>query len=252
MNSSEHATKNRAYWERISEEYQTRHADFIGRPEPRWGVWQLPEAELQVLGEVAGKDILELGCGAAQWSILLAARGASVTGLDISSAQLAHARRLIAGAGAGVPLVQASAEAVPLRDAAFDVVFCDYGAMTFTDPYLSVAEAARVLRSDGLFAFSHGSPLLDCCWRTEADHVGRTLENDYFSLRRFEDPDGSVSFQLPYGEWIRVFRRHGLLVEDLIEPRPPEGAVSTYRTAEDHAWARRWSAEIIWKLRKTG
>ncbi len=37
-----------------------------------WGVWRIPETELGVLGDVSGLDVLELGCGAAQWSIALA------------------------------------------------------------------------------------------------------------------------------------------------------------------------------------
>ena len=72
--SSSDALRNRAHWDRTSDEYQQRNAAFIGRPEPRWGMWQLPESELGVLGDVAGKDVLELGCGAAQWAILLAQR----------------------------------------------------------------------------------------------------------------------------------------------------------------------------------
>jgi SAM-dependent methyltransferase len=89
---SDRALVNRAYWDRTSDEYQDRHREFIGRPEPRWGVWQIPEVELQVLGDVEGKDVLELGCGAAQWSILLAKQGARPVGLDNSERQLEHAR----------------------------------------------------------------------------------------------------------------------------------------------------------------
>ena len=63
-----------------------------------WGVWQIPEAELHVLGDVDGRDILELGCGAAQWSIALAQAGARPVGLDLSDRQLEHARRLDRGA----------------------------------------------------------------------------------------------------------------------------------------------------------
>jgi SAM-dependent methyltransferase len=252
MPLSEHARRNRAFWDRISDEYQTKHADFIGRPEPRWGVWQIPEDELRVLGDVAGKDVLEFGCGAAQWSILLAQRGARPVGLDNSQKQLEHARRLMAGAGVHFPLVHASAEDVPLPDASFDIVFCDYGAMTFTDPNKSVPEAARLLRPGGLFAFSHVSPIMDLCWSVEDDHIDRMLVNDYFTMRRFEDPDGSVTFQLPYGEWVRLFCRHGLILEDLVEPRPLEDAISTYRSESDHAWALRWPSECIWKTRKTG
>jgi SAM-dependent methyltransferase len=199
---------------------------------------------------VAGKDVLEFGCGAAQWSILLARQGARPVGLDNSERQLEHARRLMAAAGARFPLVHASAEDVPLPDASFDIVFCDFGAMTFTDPYRSVPEAARLLRPGGLFAFSHVSPLMDLCWAVSEDHVGRELVNDYFTLRRFEGPDGSVTFQLPYGAWIRLFRTQRLLVEDLIELQAAEGATSTYRSQEEYEWARRWPSDVIWKLRK--
>lgn len=58
-----------------------------------------------------------------------------------------------------------------------------------------------------------------------------------------------MNFYLGYGDWIRLLRANGFEVEDLIEVRPPEGAVprSPFVTAE---WARRWPAEEIWKARK--
>jgi hypothetical protein len=55
---------------------------------------------------------------------------------------------------------------------------------------------------------------------------------------------------LPYGEWIRLFRANGLVVEDLVELRPPEGATTTYTEFTSYEWARRWPAEQIWKVRK--
>ena len=73
MTSSSDAARNRTAWDRRSDDYQQRHGAFIGRDEPGWGMWRIPETELQVLGDVAGRDVLELGCGAAQWSILLPA-----------------------------------------------------------------------------------------------------------------------------------------------------------------------------------
>src|SRR4029453_4027270 len=108
--SSSDAERNRAYWDRTSDDYQDRHAEFIGRPEPRWGVWELPEAELDVLGDVGGKDVLELGCGAAQWSILLAQWGARVVGLDNSPRQREHARAALTAACLELPFVPAGAE----------------------------------------------------------------------------------------------------------------------------------------------
>jgi SAM-dependent methyltransferase len=214
-------------------------------------MWQLPESELQVLGDVAGKDVLELGCGAAQWAILLAGRGARMVGLDNSARQLEHARALMAAAGVDFPLVHSSAEQVPLPDASFDVVFCDHGAMTFSDPYLTVPEAARLLRPGGLFAFSHSTPLALLCWSAETETVERRFQRGYFGMHRFDELDDEpVEFNLPYGEWIRLFRSSGLRVEGLIEVRPPEGAESTYRSPEESEWARSWPMEEIWRCVK--
>lgn len=253
MSSSElsgHAARNREFWDRQSDSYQEEHGEHIGRPEPRWGLWQLPEDELRILGDVRDKDVLELGCGAAQWSILLARRGARVVGLDNSARQLEHARRLMDSAGVDFPLVHASAESVPLPDESFDVVFADHGANRFSDPYRFVPEAARLLRPGGLLAFSGSTPFEALCWKEPGGPMGTALQRDYFGLHRLEEEDGAVEFELPYGEWIRLFRSSGLLVEDLVEIRPPEGASSSYRSEAETAWARRWPMEQIWKVRK--
>ncbi len=214
-------------------------------------MWQLPESELGIIGEVSGKDVLELGCGAAQWSILLAERGARVVGLDNSARQLEHARRLTAAAGVEFPLVHASADDVPLPDQSFDVVFCDHGAMTFADPYRAVPEVARLLRPGGLLAFSHSTPLAMCCLDEQAETIATRLVRPYFGMHRFAElSDEPVEFNLPYGEWIRLFRENHFRVEALTEVRPPEGAKTTYRTDAETEWARSWPMEEIWKCRR--
>jgi SAM-dependent methyltransferase len=247
---SDSVARNRAFWDRASDDYQERHREFIGKAEPRWGMWQIPESTLKVLGEVEGKDVLELGCGAAQWSIALARLGARPVALDNSERQLEHARTLMGEAGVEFPLVRAPAEHVPLESESFDVVFCDHGALTFADPYATVPEVARLLRSDGLFAFSHSTPFSWLCWNDETDTIEPRLHRAYFDMHRFDQPDVPAEYNLPYGEWIRVFRANGLYVEALVEIRPPEGAESTYRTREETAWARSWPMEEIWTCRK--
>jgi SAM-dependent methyltransferase len=249
---SDEALRNREFWDRQSDEYQERHREFINRPELRWGIWQIPESELNVLGDVADKDMLELGCGAGQWSILLAKQGARPVGLDNSARQLEHARMLMADAGVDFPLIHASGEDVPLPDDRFDVVFCDHGAFTFADPYRTVPEAARLLRSDGLLAFSHLSAIALICQNPNDDVVEPQLHHDYFGLHKLDDEGEVVSYQLAYGEWIRLFRANGFVVEDLIEPRPAPNASSTYWSDAERDWARRWPSESIWKARKTG
>ncbi len=248
MKSPDPSPRNRAAWNASSDEYQSSHARTLADAPEAWGVWRNPEDELGVLGELAGRDVLELGCGAAQWSIALAGRGLRPVAFDLSDRQLGHARRLRSDAGVDFPLVQANAEALPFAAESFDVVFCDHGAMSFARPEPTVAEVARVLRPGGLFAFSHASALLELCWDEHAKVVDERLHMSYFDLYEVEDGT-KVSYQLPYGDWIRLFRRNGFLVEDLIELRPPEDAETTYGEYVSIAWARRWPAESLWKLR---
>src|SRR3954462_6775133 len=169
---TEHEARNRAMWDDYSDEYQAKHGDHLAASGGvAWGTTQIPESELRVLGDVAGKDVLELGCGAAQWSIGLAKLGARPIGIDLSERQLQHARRLQEAAGVSFPVIRASAENVPLRDSTFDIVFCDHGAMTFADPYRTVPEASRLLRSGGLFAFNHHTPIEAIAWPLDGDRV---------------------------------------------------------------------------------
>ena len=246
-----HVRKNRRDWDRTSDEYQREHAPQLNRWDRlAWGTWGIPESKLNVLGNVEGKQMLEFGCGGGQWSITLARLGGRPVGMDLSARQLEHAKLLMAEAGVSFPLVNADAERTPFAGESFDIVFCDHGAATFADPYRSVPEAARLLRPGGLFAFNIESPIHFVCWNEEIERVDDRLHLDYFGMRRWEDRE-SVNFQLPQGEWIRLFRANGFEVEDLIEPRPPANARTTYPDFSPLEWARRWPGENIWKLRKT-
>jgi SAM-dependent methyltransferase len=248
---SDHERHNRAFWDDDADDYQAAHADDLAVPRT-WGVWRIPESELQVLGDVSGLDVLEYGCGGARWSVELAEDGARVVALDQSQGQLRHARALVEAEGAvGVTLVCASGEAVPLADGSFDLVFCDHGAMSFCDPDRSVPEVARLLRPGGRLVFSHTTPWPYLAWNFERERVTRRLRRPYFGMRRFADGgrEGTVDFQLPYGDWIRCFRRHGFVVEDLIELRAPERARTSFADF-DARWARRWPAEQVWVVAK--
>lgn len=238
----EHVEANRAAWNARADEYQRKHGQFLRGD--AWGTWQIREAELGLLGDVAGKDVLELGCGAARFSIVLAARGAYCVGLDYSERQLEHARSL----GADFPLIHAAAEDVPLPDASFDVIFSDHGALSWGDPSRVVPEVGRLLRPRGLLVFNVTSPFARMCLDEEAGHQIDELLRPYFGLRRIDEGDGAATYNLGYGEWIRLLLANGLAVEGLVEPQPPEGATTTYGIPVE--WAKRWPAECIWVARK--
>jgi SAM-dependent methyltransferase len=214
-----------------------------------WGFWRIPESKLRALGAPRGRDFLEIGCGAARWSIALAGKGARAVGLDLSRAQLAHGARLLPRSGARVSLVRGDAERLPFRAASFDVVFCDWGAMTFCDPNLTVPEAARVLRPGGRLVFATSSPLRNLAQDRRTGRISPKLRYDYFGMHRI-DYRGEVNFQLPYGEWIRLFSAHGFVVESLTETQPRRRVRTPYLGPSESAWARHWPLESIWQVRR--
>jgi SAM-dependent methyltransferase len=251
--SSAHERRNRAFWDADADDYQAAHAaDLRSDRACAWGVWRIPESEVQALGPVQGLDVLEYGCGAAQWSIGLGGDGARPVGLDQSRAQLRHARRLQAEHGVTFPLVAASGEATPLAGASFDLVFGDHGVMSFCDPAATVPEVARLLRPGGRLVFSKTTALVYLTFDWDDDRQDTRLRTDYFGMRLFDSGEGTVDFQIPYGEWVRTFRRHGLSVEDLIELQAPARATTTYAEFVPADWARRWPAEEIWVVRREG
>jgi SAM-dependent methyltransferase len=112
-----------------------------------------------------------------------------------------------------------------------------------------VPEVARILRPGGRFVFDIASAFHYLCWDDDAEAPAERLQRDYFGMRRWAEE--SVDFQLPYGEWIRSFRANGLEVEDLIELHLRRTHTS-YPWFAPLEWARRFPAENVWKLRRTG
>ena len=114
--------RNIADWTKSNAAYtDARAPEAWASEEITWGVFGVPEAELGAIGDVAGLDVVELGCGTAYFSAWLAKRGARPVGVDPTPAQLATARRMQTETGIEFPLVEAAAEAVPLPDASFDL-----------------------------------------------------------------------------------------------------------------------------------
>ena len=238
--------RNRELWNAKSDSYQAAHGTSLSERALAWGVWRIPESELHVLDPVEGRDILELGCGAAQFTLALAGAGARAVGIDFAERQLSH----VGEAPRRAALVVGSALDLPFPAGSFDTVFCDHGAMSFAPPERALAEASRVLRHGGLLAFCMSTPIRDICWDDGIDGVSSSLAIDYFDLHSLEDEDGTTCYQLPYGDWIRLFRRHSFEVEDLVELQAPEQALTTYSDYVPAEWARRWPSDHIWKVRK--
>ncbi|MDP9498029.1 MAG: class I SAM-dependent methyltransferase [Actinomycetota bacterium] len=234
----ESAGANRRWWDAEAADYQAEHGGFLGDADLLWCPEGLREADAHLLGDVSGRDVLEMGCGAAQGARWLVRAGARVTAFDVSGGQLAQARRLDARTGTPVRrLVQADAQVLPFRDAAFDVVASAFGAVPFVADSAGVArEVARVLRRGGLFVFSVTHPTR-WVFRDDPGPDGLVVQQSYFDRTPYVEVDDTgaatyVEHHRTLGDRVRDLAGAGLVLEDLVEPEWPEG--------HDRVWGQ-WS-----------
>ena len=254
MSHAEDTRRNVDVWTKANAEYTDRKArESWAKEEIDWGMFSGPESEIGALGEVADKDVVELGCGTAYFSAWLAKRGARVTGVDPTPAQLETARRMQQEFDLHFALIEAGAEDVPLPDASFDLAVSEYGASIWADPEQWIPEAARLLRPDGRLVFLCNSTLSILCSPDEGKVEERLLRS-HADLGRIEWPgeDEGVNYHLTHGEMIRVLTQNGLQIEALHERLAPESTTEhEYYDFIPAPWARRWPAEEIWVARRS-
>ena len=253
MADPDYVARNRSTWNRNAPQYASWARRGWERTEPQWGIWHIPESEVGLLRNVADRDVLEAGCGTAYVSAWAARLGARPVGIDNSPAQLATARRMQGQFDMDFPLVHGIAEKLPFADESFDLVISEYGAAIWSDPYLWIPEAARVLRANGELAFLGNSLLLTLCMPDDDEDlpVAAELLRDYFGLHRIDWPNETdgVEFHLGFGDWIRLFRANGLEILDFVELQAPEAAETRYDFV-DAEWAHRWPSEQVWRVKK--
>jgi ubiquinone/menaquinone biosynthesis C-methylase UbiE len=253
---TDYLERNRRAWTKANEEYtDARAREAWAAEEITWGMFGPSDSELGVLGDVSGKDVIELGCGTAYFGAWLARRGAQVTGVDLTPAQLETARRMSEETGISIDLIEANAEDVPLPDESFDLALSEYGASIWCDPYKWIPEATRLLRPGGELVFLCNSMLCILCSPDDPDGtVGEQLRRPQFGTHRFEwKGEEGVDFHLGHGDMLRLLRDTGLDVEGLWEIQASDAAKDhSYYDFVSAEWARKWPAEEIWKARKRG
>jgi SAM-dependent methyltransferase len=201
---------------------------------------------------VAGLCVAELGCGTAYVSAWLRRAGARPIAIDPTPSQLRIAHRMQEETGVRFPLIRAAGEHVPLPNESVDLVISEYGAAIWADPELWIAEAARILRPGGELVFLGNSTLVILCAPDdETEPVPPTLRRPLRGMYRVSWPDDpTVEFHLSPGEWIRLLRRNGFEVLDLVELYAEEDETRT-PMAIPPTWAQRWPVEEVWRARRT-
>jgi len=145
-------------WDIISRSYQ--ETTRISLEDVHYGPISPGESELKLLGNVKGKDILEIGCGGGQNAIVLAKWGANSVGLDISEEQITYARKLAKKERVKVPFYVGNMEDLSIfHNESFDIVLSSF-AIGYTENLTrTFQEVFRVLRKKGLFVFAEVHPI---------------------------------------------------------------------------------------------
>ncbi|MCB9137269.1 MAG: class I SAM-dependent methyltransferase [Caldilineaceae bacterium] len=222
-----------------------------------YGPWSPPEEELGLLGNVAGRDILEIGCGAGQCSIALARQGARVTGLDISPNQLAVARDNARHARADITWLQSRAEQmIELTDATFDLILAAYVLPYVADLPKAFREMARVLRPGGRLIATLDHPLRTIFYDEEDEEPVGFPQRSYFDRRPLRWPYSGAdvmlaSRHLPLADWLDLGRAAGLELARVVEPTPPQDLLDELWPEDDsRAPLRLLPQAVIFIMRK--
>ncbi|MFI9386779.1 class I SAM-dependent methyltransferase [Kutzneria sp. NPDC052558] len=226
-----------AWWDADADDYQAEHGGFLGDAEFVWCPEGVHEAEAGYLGDVTGRRILEVGCGAAACGRWLAAQGAAAVSLDISAGMLRHAMAGNEATNLHPALVRASADQLPFADESFDAACSAFGGVPFVaDAGAVFAEVARVLRPGGPWVFSVTHPMR-WIFPDDPGPMGLTVVQSYFDRTPYLEVDGDgaatyVEHHRTLGDYVRQLAAAGLVLEDLVEPEWPEG--------HDREWGQ-WS-----------
>jgi SAM-dependent methyltransferase len=217
---------SRRWWDADADDYHAAHGAFLGDADFVWCPERLREADARLLGDVTGRHVLEVGCGAAMCSRWLARAGARPVAFDVSAGMLRHARRLGAATDIGVPLIQADAQHLPFAAASFDVAFTAFGAVPFVaDSARVMREVARVLRPGGRWVFATSHPLR-WIFPDDPGPGGLTADTSYFDRTPYVEFDVAgaptyVEHHRTLGDRVRELVAAGFRLVDLIEPAWP-------------------------------
>src|SRR3989344_356474 len=207
--------ETKEWWESASEDYQKESKILI---DVHYGPGSPNEKNLNLMGSVKGKNVLEIGCGGAQCSIAFAKQGAKVTGIDISEKQLEFAKRLAEKNKVYIKFYRGDIKKLPqIKSKSQDIVFSAFALHYVDDLSSCFKEVYRVLKKDGLFVFSLDHPM----YRTINSKTLK-LKNSYFDTGKktftFSGPKKFVCYVHTVSELYNTLVGVNFVVEKIIEP----------------------------------
>jgi len=232
LSSADSQRASRRWWDADADDYHRTHAEFLGVDSPGgefvWCPEGLHEGDAHLLGDdLAGRRILEIGCGSAPCARWLTGQGAYAVGLDLSMGMLRRGLDAMAAGGPRAPLVQAGAESLPFAGESFDAACSAFGAVPFVaDSAAVMREVARVLRPGGRWVFSVNHPMR-WIFPDDPGPGGLRATIPYFDRTPYVEVDDEgeptyVEHHRTIGDRVREIVAAGLILDDLIEPDWPE------------------------------
>jgi SAM-dependent methyltransferase len=226
--SAESVAANAAWWDADADDYHAEHGEFLGVADFVWCPERLREADARLLGDVAGRDVLEVGSGSAPCARWLAAQGARVTAFDLSAGMLRYAAAANEATGIDVPLVRANAERLPFASGSFDIACSAFGAVPFVaDLAGTFREVARVLRPGGSWVFAVTHPMR-WIFPDDPGPNGLRVTGSYFDRTPYVEVDADghatyVEYHRTLGDFVRALTGAGFTLLELVEPEWPDG-----------------------------
>ena len=207
----------------MSESYQ-RDSE-ISLDDVHYAPFAMGERELNLLGSVDGKLILELACGAAQNSIALSKWGARCVGMDISPRQLRQAARFRAQESVEIALVLGDMERPAMfAPGTFDIVLSSFGWEFIPDLSACLRSCNALLKPGGTLLVCTAHPLNAFEW-DEGERA--VLVTDYFSppVEVWEGPvpeghEPGMTFFRTFGEMFQMLTNAGFAIDRVLEPFP--------------------------------
>jgi len=213
-------------------------------------------AFLEFMPPVAGRRVIDLGCGEGSNTRRFAALGARVTAIDLSSELIALARAEEQRAPLGIRYeVTSFADLEGIADESFDVALSTMALMDGPDFGAAMRQAWRVLAPGGALCFNVLHPCFmtrGFAWLTEdsgahaalrvADYFDRSPYVERWAFSKGARPEGSSPvepftvprFPLTLADYLNAVVAAGFRITAVGEPQPPEDAV------RQHPWLARW------------
>jgi ubiquinone/menaquinone biosynthesis C-methylase UbiE len=213
-------------WNIISRSYQEKTR--ISLKDVHYGPISPGESELKLLGDVKGKDVLEIGCGGGQNAVVLAKWGARSIGLDISEEQIKYARKLAEKERVKVPFHVGNMEDLSVfPNESFDQVLSPFAVGYVENLSKTFQEVFRVLRKEGILIFAEVHPIVD---RGRVVRYGSRRIwgiSNYFDRKRRVwrwKTDGKVAkfhgHHRTIQDYFSLLVTAGFFVEKILEPEP--------------------------------